>query len=120
MPHCVANIPQDLRNPIIDAIFEYIASCCRTIGIPCHSVGIIRLITDVSEMLKRRGYEGKHERAIRDMLEVLKYRGLADIVDGVVVNFRTDVFVVENTSSQSKGDKNTSNVKRKTLLDYFK
>ena len=115
-----------MNVPYWNYIERYLKQCCATIGKPCFSVGIIRFVEDVATMTIRdmatkgvRADPAKIKEELKDVLLALRDMGIAQIIDGVVVNF-TDGIVECDKHTSSNTNARTNEVRRKkTLLDYF-
>lgn len=118
--------PSDV--PYWQYIERYLMQCCYTIHKPCISVGLLRIVADVTAMVIRdhisRGQQVDVEQVrsqILTSIRMLRNMGAANIVDDAVVNFNYDIVscqqqsIAVNISEGKRVEK-----KRSTLLDFLR
>jgi len=115
-----------MNVPYWSYIERYLKQCCATIRKPCFSVGIIRFVEDVSTLIIRDlAAKGMHadpakiKMELKDVLLALRDAGIAQIADGVVVNFADNIVECNERAAVSTNAGAREVRRKKTLLDYF-
>lgn len=117
--------PSDV--PYWQYIERYLMQCCHTIRKPCISVGLLRIVADVTAMVIRdhisRGQQVDVEQVrsqILTSIRMLRNMGAANIVDNAVVNFNDGVVSCQQQAvAVNSGGGKRIEKKRSTLLDFL-